>query len=196
MRSRVTLAMMEAAAIDKQRASPLTMVRAGQPSCGRAVAVDGGELRRDGELRDGLRHRPQGGLQDVVAVDALHIRDADAEDRRRFDAGVENLARLLVEHFAVVDAVGDALGIEDHRGGDDRARERPAACLVDAGNGAAVELQLGSLQLERRHQARIGGSHGGEDLRRRLAAVKACVPPAAKNAVRKAAFVARRARAL
>ena len=165
MRSRVTLAMIEAAAIDRQRASPLTIVRGRTLELGRAVAVDGHHLRRHGELGDGLRHGPHGGVQYVLPVDALHVGDADADDGGRADAHEEDFARLLVEHFAVVDAVGDALRIEDDGSGDDRPCERPAPRLIDAGDRAAVELQLCSFQLERRQRTWLSIPHGPARLR-------------------------------
>ena len=48
---------------------------------------------------------------------------------------------------------GMRCGIEDDGGGDHRPGQRPAARLVDAGDGAAVELQLGRFQLEGRHRS-------------------------------------------
>ena len=72
---------------------------------------------------------------------------------------VEVFARFLVEHFAVVDAVGNALGVEDDGGGHDRTGERAAPGLIDAGHGSAVQLQLGSFQLEGRWLAAIRRQH-------------------------------------
>ena len=62
-------------------ASPLTMVRDGHRKPWRPVAVDGDELWLSGELRHGLRHRPQRGAENVLAVDAIDVGDADADDR-------------------------------------------------------------------------------------------------------------------
>ena len=69
---------------------------------------------------------------------------------RRHDAHEEELARVLVEHLAVVDAVGNALGVENDGRRHDGSGERAASGLIDAGNRAAVQLQLRRLQLEGR----------------------------------------------
>ncbi len=86
----------------------------------------------------------------MFSVDAVDAGNADADLCGGQDALVEGVPHLGFERLGVGDALGDVAGIEDHRGGDHRPRQRTAAGLVDAGHRAAVELQLDRLQLEAR----------------------------------------------
>jgi hypothetical protein len=74
-------------------------------------------------------------LQDVQGVDLGDARRCDAEaDRALPDLAVEALALLGRQQLRVVEAADRPLLLEDHGGGDDRAGERAAADLVDAGH--------------------------------------------------------------
>ena len=82
IRSRVTLATTEAAAIEKLRESPLTMVRTGQAIGGRNGAVDQRGVGSDGERLDGPRHRQQRGAQNIEPIDLARARRSDADPGR------------------------------------------------------------------------------------------------------------------
>ena len=86
------------------------MVRADHRSRGARLPSTSTSFGVIRELRHGLRHRPQRGAENVVAVDAIDVGDADADDRDFHDALVEIGSRILVEHLAVVDVGGDASG--------------------------------------------------------------------------------------
>ena len=80
IRSRVTLATMEAAAIDNERASPFTT------ACGRAgqvarqeVAVDQRMVGTDRERGKRPAHGQVRGAEDVHGVDLVHAGFADAD---------------------------------------------------------------------------------------------------------------------
>ena len=66
-------------------------------------------------------------------------------------------ACFLVQHFGIVDPVGNALRIEDHGGGDDGTGERPPPGLVASRDRTAVQLQLGRLQFEGRSRSCLCG---------------------------------------
>src|SRR5690606_32167713 len=72
---------------------------------------------------------------------------------------VEKSPRFFVEHFAIVDVGGNAVGIEHHGGSHHRTCPRAAPSLVHTSNHAAAQLQLGGFQLERRFEARISDPH-------------------------------------
>ncbi len=114
----------------------------------RLVAVDQREARTHRELLDRLAHRPERGVEDVVVVDAGDVGDADPDFRSGADRAGEALALLGLDLLRIGDAFRDAFGIENDGGGHDGTRQRPAACLVDAGNRTAMELQLHGLELE------------------------------------------------
>ncbi len=76
------------------------------------------------------------------------------------DAAEDDLAAVLVERLAVVDAVGDVVRVEDHRGGHDGSGQRAASGFVDAGDRVPPKGQLGGFQLEGRLDPRIIDFHG------------------------------------
>jgi hypothetical protein len=90
--------------------------------------------------------------------------DDDRHDRGCDDLGVTILAHLGREALRIVEALGDAVGIEDHGGDDHRPRPRSAPGLVDPGHGAAMEAHQLLLAVEGGRGAereRLGGqSHG------------------------------------
>ena len=109
------------------------MGRAGHGSPGGCeVAVDERERRAQAEARDGAAHREEARLQDVHRLDLRDAGDADPDHRAAAQRGGELVAALRRQPLAVVDAVGDGCGVEDHRRGDDRAGPGTAADLVDA----------------------------------------------------------------
>jgi hypothetical protein len=128
----------------------------------RFVAVDEGELGPAAEGCDGLRHGPQRGLQDVLAVDAIDVRDPDADLRRGENVLVDGPTRLPVQGLAVGDTVREAERVEHHGGRDHWPRQRPTTRLIDASDGPAVQLEFHRLQLESRPHGRESLSPLGE----------------------------------
>ena len=92
------------------------------------------------------------GPEDVEGVDLGNVGLADADIRVTGEVGEESLAAGGGEAFAVVDAVGDAGWVEDHGGGDDRARPGAAAGLVNAAD------RSGAFRFEGVGRSGAGGS--------------------------------------
>ena len=78
-RSRVTLATMEAAAIEVTSASPEITASQSQPTVDAVAAVDEHELGPHRQRLDRARQRPERGAQDVVAVDAVGRAEGDRD---------------------------------------------------------------------------------------------------------------------
>ena len=88
MRSRVTLAMIEAAAMESERASPSDQRVAAAGQGGRVIAVHQRELRRHGQRPHRPRHGQMGRLADIDQVDLADTGFADADRHRHLhDAG-------------------------------------------------------------------------------------------------------------
>ena len=163
VRSRVTLATIEAAAMEATVASPLTMVsgRAGQ--VGQVVAVDEGEAGQDGQRGERPRHGPVGGLADVDAVDVVVRHGGDPDG-----GGGEDQPRTAPRAPGAVSAFESARPsrqsgrIEDHRRRDHRPGERPAPDLVHAGDERRSPRGRGGL---RDRQERPGGESRRGSLR-------------------------------
>ena len=154
MVSRVTLATMEAAAIDRHFASPLTIARLAHVEPGRhLVAVDEDQPGRALELSHRVGHRPQRGIQDVFAVDAIDAGDADADARMCQDLAIERSADVGFQNLRIRDAVRNVAGIEDDGGGYDRSGQRAAPSLIHPGHRPAVDIKLNRFQLECRLHA-------------------------------------------
>ena len=136
IRSRVTLATIEAAAIAVQRLSPWIDARAA-PSAGRecgrrrpARSPGSGASEQHGPL-----HRPQRRLMDVDACRSRRGCGRDAPgDRARGDLLVEPLALERGHGLRVADARDVAVGIEHDGRRDDRPGQAAAADLVHAGD--------------------------------------------------------------
>ena len=107
-------------------------------------------------------HAPQARLQDVDAVDALHRADGDGDASRGHDLGVELLANLGREHLGIVDALRDAVGIEDHRRDHHGPGPWPAARLVDAGDRQPVQIHHLRLEVEAGQARRVDDFFGRE----------------------------------
>ncbi len=118
-------------------ASPLTMVRAGQASFGARLPSISASLGFQRQAGDGFGHRPHGGCENVVAIDTVDVADADADGLGMFqDEAEQALAIFLFEGFAVVDALGNMLGIENDGCGNDGTGPGAASGLIDPCNGA------------------------------------------------------------
>ena len=121
-RSRVTLATIEAAAIESTRASPPITASQSQPHLDAVAPVDEDEPGPHRQRRDRPRQRPQRSLQDVVAVDPRGRAEGDRHLGDGADPGVELLPLGGQELLGIVEAARDALRIEDDGGGDHRSR--------------------------------------------------------------------------
>src|SRR6516225_1514341 len=128
----------------------------------RLVAVDQCQLRRGGQPRQRLGHRPRGSVEDVLAVDAIDLGDADADVRGGEDRLMKRAARRVAQPPAVGHPLGNSPRIEDDGGCHHGSGQWPASGLVDAGDRSAMQLNLDRLQLEGRLHLRIALPPQGE----------------------------------
>ena len=98
IRSRVTLAMIEAAAIDTERASPSTIVRTGRAG-GAWLPSTSAKRGASPSARTASRHRPQGGGGCSRDRFGSHVADADAESADSMMLGERLFACLGVICF-------------------------------------------------------------------------------------------------
>src|SRR5215470_9147275 len=143
-RSRVTLATMEAAAIEARMASPLITALHSQPISMRSrpsTNTSWGLIGRPATARE----RPQRRPQDVVAVDAPRRRERNRDLRARTNLGVQLLARLRIELLGIVESARHALGVEHDRGSHDRAGDRAPARFVAASDRPDAAFDRGAL---------------------------------------------------
>ena len=156
MRSRTTLATMEAAAIDGMLASPLMIVWTGAGQGWRIVAVDERDVRPARQCVERPAHGAQRRLPDVDAVDLGGADRADADRRRRQNLKKQLLPPVAVERLRIGEPGRHALEVEHHGGRNDRPRERAPPDLVESGDRAvpaALELAFpGELEERRRHR--------------------------------------------
>ena len=89
-----------------------------------------------GQLKDGLPHRQQARLQDVVSVDLLGAREAESHIRMLQDNVKGPRPLPGRQTFAVVDAGGKALPTKDDRRGDNRTRPWTAPGFIHASDAA------------------------------------------------------------
>src|SRR5437762_10474613 len=136
---------------------------AGKPR--RAVAIDESEQRHALECCDRLDHRRKSGLQDIVAIDHADIGHADADFSDTENDIVEFFALLGRELLRIIDAQRQGFGIEDHRGGDDRARPGSASGLIDscdageaAHKGCTLEIEMRKIRIVKAHAASLAAS--------------------------------------
>ena len=145
----VTLAITEAAAIAALRASPSTTGGARARRLGQRGSRRRGRTASSARDRSqAIGERPEVGDVQTVAVDRAHRADRDRDACRRPEhAGIELLALLgglLLRVVRARRARGarsrpDPLEVEQDPGGHQRARQRAAAGLVDAGDVAGPE---------------------------------------------------------
>ena len=155
-RSRVTLATIEAAAIDSTSASPDTTAWQSQPHIDLHVAVDEDELRR----------APAAPSPRAPAPTARRARCCRGRCARpsRMPPPLARVAQIFsysfsrsarVELLGIVEPARDALGIEDDRRRHHRAGERPPARLVAAGDRKDALGERAPLAPEARAQDRL-----------------------------------------
>ena len=116
--------------------------------------VDEQIIRLDSELLQRGSHGLAAGLIDVPRVDALGIDFRDGPGNGMFaNARGKFHAALCGKFFRIVEADNAPLGIENHRGGDDRAEERAAAGFIEPGNAHPAKLSRRSLETGRAEAA-------------------------------------------
>ena len=136
MRSRVTLAMIEAAAIETERASPSTMRVAGAGQRRRVVAVHQREGGRERKRPHRARHGQMRRLADVDEVDFVHARFADADTAPHVhDARVSASRASAVICLELLRPLGMRLRSRITAAATTGPGERPAPGFVHAGDG-------------------------------------------------------------
>jgi hypothetical protein len=159
MRSRVTLAMIEAAAIDRHFASPLTIERAGTQSLGVLLP----STRTSLGFTDSWA--TASAIAHIVACRMLSrsMRATSAIPTPTSATFVIRLKRKARPSSSITllssMLAGILSGVENDGGGHHRSGPRPAPGFIDASNGPAAELALGGFQFECRLDARIGNPH-------------------------------------
>ena len=124
--------------METERASPSTMVSQGQGSAGASLPSTSANSARERERPHRARHGEMRRLADIDEVDFVHARFADA-DRHGASPGCARTASSRVfrrQLLGVVQALGDALAVEDHCRRHHRTGERTAAGFIHAGDGA------------------------------------------------------------
>ena len=106
----MTLATIEAAAIERHVASPPTIGRASQHLLRHHVAVDERRIDGRGEAGDRAPHRLQRRLQDVDAVDRGYRAEGDGDLRTLAELGEEFLAPLRSRTFELAIPFGSRFG--------------------------------------------------------------------------------------
>ena len=135
MRSLVTFATIEAAAIEKLFPSPPVIGDRGNEQIGQPVPVDEHETGRRAERLDGDLHRLEGSPEDIDAVDLAGFHDPDAVGEAALEnAPVEPLALVFAHQLRIPHAAEGVAGLADDRGRDDGAGERPPPGFVHAGD--------------------------------------------------------------
>ena len=90
-------------------------------------------------------------LADVDEVDLIHAGLADADDRAFHDAHIGLFAGLGRHLLGIVQALGDALAVEDDGGRDHRPGQGAAPGFVHAGDGAGAVFQKARFEDVMRH---------------------------------------------
>ena len=112
----------------------------------------------NGELQQRGGHGLARGLIDVPRVDALGIHFSDGPGESVFaDARGELGAAFGGEFFRIVEADNAALGIENHRGGNDGAKQRAASGFIDPGDAHPAQLARRSLETGGAESAHYAG---------------------------------------
>ena len=169
MRSRVTLATIDAAAIAALRVSPSTTARCGGASGPEPETVDEAGFRARREVGQNVAQPPEVRAVQAVAIDVTRRDHPNRHLRRRVEHGAEKrLAHLGLDLLRVVQqrerprAVPvERVVVEQDAGDDERAGERSSARLVgardepDAEPAVVAEKPLAGL-----------GAHRSEDIGR------------------------------
>jgi hypothetical protein len=112
--------------------------------------VDEQVIRLDGELLQSSGHSLAASLIDVPGIDALSIDFCDGPSESVLvNAHGKFGASLGRKFFRVIETNNAALGIENDRGGNDRAEERAAAGFIETGDAHPAKLSRLSLETGR-----------------------------------------------
>ena len=104
--SRVTFAMIDAAAIDNDLASPPTIVFTLHGNTGAAIAIHQGQRGHDSKRSNSLLHRLVSRLQDVDLVNHLCTDDPDTNARHRQNGIKQCLSLCRREFFRIIEPAG------------------------------------------------------------------------------------------
>src|SRR5260370_12813662 len=86
-------------------------------------------------------------MVNVPCVDALRVHFGDSPRKCVFaDARRKLHPAFASEFFRIVQADNAPLGIENHRGGNDWTKQRPASGFIDAGNAQPAQFARGTLE--------------------------------------------------
>lgn len=113
---------------------------------------------RNGQPFQGGGHCLAGSLVDIPGVDALRIDFRDGPGHGVLaDAFAEFRTPFRGQLLRIVQADNAALGIENHRGGNHRAKQRAPSGLIDAGDARPTQFARRSLEAGRAEPAhRLG----------------------------------------
>src|SRR5205085_1605935 len=113
---------------------------------------------RDGETLERGGHSLARSLINVPGIDALRIHFRNGPSHRVFaNALAEFGAALRSEVLRIVETDNTALGIENHRGGNHRAKQSAASGFIDAGDARPTQFARRSLETGRAEPAhRVG----------------------------------------
>ncbi len=150
----MTLAMIEAAAIDITMPSPPITASQSQAVSSRSRPSTNTCLRHFGQRMHGARQRPQRSAQDIVAIDSRRRGKGDRERRGRANLLEQFLAAFGGQPLGIVDTFRNPLGIEHHGRGDHRARQRTSPGLVAAGHRPDAALDQRALAAKARRRNR------------------------------------------
>ena len=151
----MTLATIEAAAIDRLIASPLMTARPGQGKDRQVAAVDQDETRRDRKPARRAAHAGQRRAPDVQGVDLRRRAPASPTPRARAPEFPRKASRAAAaESFLESSRPSrEIVGVENDRRDADRPGERTAPDLVDSRHRPEPLPDQFGLKLEmRRHQ--------------------------------------------
>jgi hypothetical protein len=113
----------------------------------------------NGELPESGSHGLARGLVNVPGVDALGVYFGDGPGESVFtDAGGELGTTVGGKSFRIVEADDAPLGIENHRGGNDRAKQRAASGFINAGDAQPAQLARRSLETGGAESAHYAGN--------------------------------------
>ncbi len=105
------------------------------------------EVRARAKPFDRLPHGTLGGAQDIRAINLARVHNSEGDGSGRpSDRLEELLSTARQEAFGIIQTVGEAIEIEDHRSRDDRPGPRPASDFIHAGNEPIAEAAEFPLQ--------------------------------------------------
>ncbi|MCY1542267.1 hypothetical protein D9M68_780080 [compost metagenome] len=107
------------------------------------IAVDQRQPGGDTQAFHGALHRQHGGMEDIQAIDLLHLGPGDAPGQRFLaDLVEEFLATRLSELLRIVQAENRSQRIENHRRRHYRAAQRATTDLIDAGHQLLHQTEI------------------------------------------------------